>query len=165
MKASFVSVVVAAGLCLAGVGSANAADTQASAASPGAHSHQFASRDPVARAQGRLDHLNKKLNLTAAQQPAWASFSSAMLKLAQERAQATEKWKSADHSKRRDMSTPDRLEKMADRMRTGAERLSRLASGTKTFYAELSPEQKTIFDLYAATGWRRHMPMMQRMHH
>ena len=165
MKAYFSSVVIAAGLCLAGMGSANAADTQTTAVSAGAHSHHFVSRDPVARAQGRLDRLNKKLNLTPAQQSAWTNFSSEMLKLAQERAQAMEKWKSADHSKLRDMSTPDRLERMADRMRTGAERLSRLAGGTKTFYAELSPEQKTIFDLYAATGWRRHMPMMQRMHH
>ena len=165
MKAYFSSVVIAAGLCLAGMGSANAAGTQASAASPGAHSHHFAFSDPVARAQGRLDHLNKKLNLTAAQQPAWAGFSSAMLKLAQERAQGMENWNSADRSKLRDMSTPDRLEGMAARMRTGAERLSRLATDTKIFYAELSPEQKTIFDLYAATAWRRQMPMMHRTHH
>ena len=165
MKALFRSVVVMAGLCLAGMGLANAADSQSAAVPDRTHALHHAPRDPGAWAQKRLDGLSKKLNLTPAQQPVWANYSSAMLKLAQERAREMEKWRSADRPKFRDMSAPDRLESMAARMRAGAERLSKLASETKTFYAELNPAQKTIFDLYAASAGHRHMPMMDRMHH
>jgi len=165
MKPSFGSVVVAAGFCLAGTGFANAADTPKPAVAASTQAPHHAARDPVAWAQKRLEDLGKKLNLTSAQKPAWTTYSSGILKRAQERAQEMEKWRSADRTKQLDVSTPDRLERMAARMRTGAERLSQLANDTKTFYAALSREQKTIFDLYAANAWRSRMPMMHRMHH
>lgn len=164
MKVSLSSVVVVAGFCLAGIGFANAADAQKAVVPAGMHAPHHAARDPVAWAQKRLDNLSKKLNLTSAQQSAWSSYSSAILKRAQERGQEMEKRRSADRSKQMEVSTPDRLESMAARMRTGAERLSQLANDTKTFYAALSREQKTIFDLYAANAMRGRMSMMHRMH-
>ncbi len=165
MNPSFGSVVVAAGFCLAGAGFANAADAPKAPVSASAQAPHHAARDPVARATERLDDLSKKLNLTSAQKPAWTNYRSAMLKRAQQRAQEMEKRRSADRSAQKDVSTPDRLEGMAARMRAGAERVSQLANDTKTFYAALSREQKTIFDLYAANSWRSRMPMMHRMHH
>ncbi len=165
MKASISSVVVAAGFFLGAIGFANAADTPKTAVSASTHASHHAARDPVARATKRLDDLSKKLNLTSAQNSAWTNYRSAMLKRAQERAQEMEKRRPADRSAQADVSTPDRLERIAARMRAGAERLSQLANDTKTFYAVLSREQKTIFDLYAANARRNHMPMMHRMHH
>lgn len=163
MKTSLGLVTLVAGLYLGSMGLANAADSQKAAVSDSAHAMHHAARDPVARAQKRLDNLGKKLNLTSAQQAAWTSYSSAMLKLAQERVGEIESWKSADRSKQSEISTPERLERMATRMRTGADRLSKLANDTKIFYAQLGPEQKTIFDLYAASEMRGHMPMMHHI--
>ena len=165
MKASFRSIVAVAGLCLASIALVNAADSQRAPVSERTPAFKHAPRDPVARTQKRLDNLSKKLNLTPAQQAAWANYSSAMLKLAQERAQEMEKRRSADRSKLGDMSAPERLENMATRMRAGAERLSKLASDTKTFYAELNPAQKTIFDLHAESARLRFMSMMHGRHH
>jgi periplasmic protein CpxP/Spy len=154
MKVSFSSIAIAAGLCVASMGFVSAADTQKATVSDSVHAPHHWGKDPTARAQKHLDKLGKKLNLTAAQQPAWTIYSSAMLKLAQEHAQERDKWKSAGHSETKDITTPERLEKMAARLRTGAEKLSKLAADTKTFYEQLSPEQKTIFDLYAAHEMR-----------
>lgn len=164
MKTSLGLVALVAGLYLAGMGFANSADWQKVAATDVAQAPHFWTKDPVAHSQKRLDSLSKKLNLTRAQQPAWTTFSSAMLKLAQERAQERAGWKSADHAKLKDMSTPDRIEYMAARMRTGAEKLSKLASDTKIFYDQLSPEQKTIFNLSAEREMHRGMRMPHHMH-
>ena len=158
MKA-FCKVALVAGLHLAGAGFVNAAVTDI------AQAPLSTLRDPTTGAQKRFDTLSKKLELTPAQQPAWTKYRSAMLRLAQERVQEMERWKKADHAEQEDISTSERLERMAARIRTGAERLSKVATDTRTFYTELSTEQKTIFDLYAANQWRSRMSMMRSRHH
>ena len=163
MKTSPSLVALVAGLYLGSMGFTNAADSQNVAVSDSVHAMHHAAKDPVDRTQKRLDNLSKKLNLTSAQQPAWTTYSSAMLKLAQARAGEMESWRSADRSQQSEISTPERLERMATRMRTGADRLSKLADDTKTFYAQLSLEQKTIFDLFAANQMRNRMQIMHHM--
>lgn len=162
MKPSSLCLVVA-GICLASAGYSYAADAPQPAPLRGADAPHHAMHDPVVGAQQRLDSLGKKLNLKASQQEAWKSFSAGMLKLAQEHAQEMGKGPLGDHSKHEDLSSPDKMEAMAAAMRKHADSLSKLASDTRPFYDQLSPEQKTIFDLYAKNAW--HNRMQHRMQH
>ena len=163
MKLSSQCLVVACVACMASVGSAYAADAPQTSAMRSADAPHHAMRDPVAAAQQRLDALGKKLNLKASQQDAWKSFSAGMLKLAQEHAQEMGKGPLGDHAKHEDLSTPDKMEAMAAAMHKHADSLSKLAGDTRPFYDQLSPEQKTIFDLYAKNAW--HNRMQHRMQH
>lgn len=157
---------ICAGLSIASAGYIYAADAPQSARMRSADAPRHAMHDPVAAAQQRLDRLGKKLNLKPSQQDAWKSFSAGMLKLAQEHAQEMGKGPLGDRSKLEELSTPDKMEKMAAAMRKHADSLSKLASDTKPFYDQLSPEQKTIFDLYAKNAWHNRMQqgMQHRMH-
>ena len=164
MKHSSTCLAIA-GIFLASLGYlgyVNAADVPQAAAMHGGGAMHQAMHDPVAAAQNRLDKLGKKLNLKSSQQDAWKTFSAAMLKHAQDRAQEMGQRGPGEHAKMDEMATPDKMEEMAARMRKGADSLSKLASDTKPFYAQLSPEQKTIFDLYAKNAW--HNRMHDRMH-
>lgn len=153
---SVVSVCLAAGLGIGGMGLAHAADG-APGASKSAAEVRHQQRDPAVMAQQRLERLGKKLNLKAAQQAAWQTYSTAMLGLAQQHAQEREARMAGKRSAGEDMTTPDKLEKMAGSMRRQADSLGKMAADTRLFYAQLAPEQKTIFDLYAKDAWRNRM--------
>ena len=152
-----------AGMFVAGLGYVNAADVAQPAMMQGGMAQHHAMHDPVAAAQNRLDKLGVKLNLKSSQQDAWKTFSAAMLKHAQDHAQPMEQQGPGARAKIEDLPTPDKMEQMAARMRKGADSLSQMASDTKPFYAQLSPEQRTIFDLYAKNTWQNRMHA--RMHH
>lgn len=159
MKHSVSSTCLAvAGILIAGLGNLNAADAPQPAMMRGGNTPHHAMQDPVAAAQTRLDKLGSKLNLKSSQQDAWKTFSATMVKHAQEHAQEMEKWAPGERAKHEDLATPDKMDAMAARMRKGADRLSKLAGDTKIFYDQLSPEQKTIFDLYAKNAWHKRMP-------
>ncbi len=89
----------------------------------------------------RQAELKDKLKITAAQEGAWTSFTTAMKP-------------PADMGKRRadmraemeKLSTPERIDKMkALRSQRDAE-MDKRADAVKTFYAVLSPDQKKVFD-------------------
>ncbi|HUW37216.1 MAG TPA: Spy/CpxP family protein refolding chaperone [Rhodocyclaceae bacterium] len=153
MKLSFASTLLVAGVLAATPCLVNATD----AAKPGtperSGSFQRRARDPVAFATKRLDDLGKKLNIKPSQQLAWQTYSDAMIASARERRLHWEQMKLARRSRRGDLSTPERMVKVADRLRRASDRMSKLASETKAFYDQLGQEQKTIFDLYARAGW------------
>lgn len=149
-------VALAISFYLASFGPAIAADAATIPPASSAQATSHAPRDPVAWTQKRLDSLNKKLNLTSAQQSAWSNYSAAILKLAQERTQERAQWK-AERSQAAEMSAPAKLERFAARMRAGANRLDKLAADTKAFYTVLSSEQKTIFELFAESGLRQNL--------
>lgn len=154
--------IALAGLLFAGLG--HATDVAQPAMAGVANAPHHALQDQVADAQKRLDALGKKLNLQSSQQDAWKAFSAAMTKHAQERAQEMAQRGPVERSKLEELATPDKMEKMAAAMRQGADRLSKLASDTKSFYEQLSSEQKTIFDLYAKNAWRDRMHNRMRGH-
>lgn len=162
--------LVLAGIFVASAGYACAADTPPAPPMRGANAPMHAMHDPVAAAQQRLDALGKKLNLKPAQQEAWKSFSDGMLKLAKDHAQEMGKGPLGDRAKLEELSAPEKLEAMAARMRKHADDLGKMAGDIKPFYNQLSPEQKTIFDLFARNAWRdrmqpgMHGPMQHRMH-
>lgn len=91
----------------------------------------------MAKYQARL---HDKLKLTAAQEPAWATFTAAS---------APKKpmgdWKAKREAMAR-LSAPERMEQwIAMSKERIADQESRLAA-LKTFYAVLTPEQKKVFD-------------------
>ena len=104
------------------------------------------------RVNRHLSALKQKLQISAAQEGAWNSFSSAM----QPPANVT----MPDPQAMASMTTPERIDQMrAMRDRRNAE-MDRRADATKAFYAQLTPEQKKTFDAETARmgHGRKHGP-------
>jgi periplasmic protein CpxP/Spy len=101
----------------------------------------------------KLKNLHESLKLSAAQEPAWQTWSNQLLA---DRA----KWK----SKHEEESTPpakalDRLEKKLAHLKEKEKHLESHIVATKTFYAELTPAQKQTFDSeFAKRGGKHHPP-------
>jgi periplasmic protein CpxP/Spy len=150
------SICILAGLNLAGLGYGYAADAPQPPMKEYQESPRREMKDPVVVVQRHLDTLAQKLNLQPSQQDAWHTFSASMIKRAQEFAQARQARRCGHESPAKDVSTPERLDKLAARMRVRADRLAALASDTRTFYDQLSQDQKTIFDLLTKKLMHRH---------
>lgn len=91
------------------------------------------------RHAARLDQLKAELKLTPAQEPAWLAFAARTEPTPRQGAAA----KAQDLSQ---MTTPQRLEALqAQHAERGAELAQRIEA-TKSFYAQLSPEQQKSFD-------------------
>ena len=92
--------------------------------------------------------LKQKLQITAAQEGAWTTWTSAMKPPAG--------MQRPDRAEIAKLTTPERI----DRMRAmRAERVAlsdKRGEATKTFYAALSPEQKKVFDAETARMGGRH---------
>ena len=85
-----------------------------------------------------LAELKSKLNLQAAQEPAWNSFTQSMQHPAQ-----TAKPERASFEK---MTTPERLDQMQAMKAQRDAHMQQRAEATRAFYATLSVEQKQVFD-------------------
>jgi hypothetical protein len=102
----------------------------------------------VERHAKHLAQLKEKLNLSGQQDDAWKSFTQAMQK--------------PEHSARPDrlafekMTTPERLEQMQKMRQQRDVLMQKRADGIQLFYAQLSAEQKTVFDAQSL----RHMLRM-----
>jgi hypothetical protein len=102
----------------------------------------------VDRHAKHLAQLKDKLNLSSQQDGAWQSFIQAMQK--------------PEHSARPDrlafekMTTPERLEQMQKMRQQRDVLMQKRADGIQLFYAQLSAEQKTVFDAQSL----RHMSRM-----
>ena len=117
--------------------------------------------DPAAHVQHKLDELGQKLHLKDNQQSAWKDYRSYITEASAERTKMMGDHGKDMHEEMSNLPAPERLQKTADKMRAGADALDKLAKRTATFYKTLSPEQQTIFDLYAH---QMHHGMHQ-MHH
>lgn len=159
MKLTFASALLVVGTLAAAPGFVNAADAAKPGMTERAGHFQHGARDPVARTTRRLDDLGEKLNLKSPQQVAWQTYSAAIIAQARVRKHQWEQMRVAHHAPRENLTTPERMAKIADRLRQASGRMSQLASETKTFYDQLGPEQKTIFDLYAKAGWHGRGPV------
>ena len=82
--------------------------------------------------------LHDKLKITAAQEPAWKTFTDSMTPGAMPAR--------PDHQSMEKMTTPERLEKGLDRAKEHLAQMQTRLSALKTFYAVLTPEQQKIFD-------------------
>ena len=104
------------------------------------HRGQHRGGNPAERMAKYQARLHDQLKLTAAQEPAWATFTAA---------NAPKKpmgdWKAKREAMAK-LSAPERMEQwIAMSKERIASQESRLAS-LKTFYAVLTPEQKKVFD-------------------
>ena len=108
--------------------------------------------DPVARTQHSLDRLATKLNLKEEQKDAWQTYADSALARAQEQSARMQHGRAHKHEAQVDADTASRLDRMAQGMRERAQRMEKVAQDTRAIESVLSPEQKTIFDLY----WKAH---------
>lgn len=115
--------------------------------------------DSVARAEKHLSELKAELKLTNDQEPAWQTFSDQVKDQAKSMAFMHDKKK--EEMKDMSKSAPDMMAMMASMMKEHAQNMSTMADNVKTFYATLTPEQKTAFDKVHM----RHMKGMKRMKH
>ena len=85
-----------------------------------------------------LGELKSKLNLQAAQEPGWSTFTQSM-----EHPARSARPERANMEK---MTTPERLDMMQAKKAMRDARMQQRAEATKVFYATLSAEQKQVFD-------------------
>lgn len=110
-------------------------------AGPGGPRDHAGRHDPAkmqAHFAKRQAELKAQLKLTAAQEPAWARFTSAI--------QPPANWKRPDRAEFAKLTTPERIDKMKALRAERNARMDQRADATKTFYAALTPEQKKTFD-------------------
>lgn len=86
----------------------------------------------------RMAQLKAQLKLTAAQEPAWTSFTAAM--------QPAERKARLDHADMDKLSTPERIDRMRALRAQHAAEADRRGEATKAFYAALTPDQQKTFD-------------------
>jgi hypothetical protein len=102
--------------------------------------------DPVAYAQQNLQSLRSRLNISPAQAPAWNAFVDAVIN--QSRDMKTMQAQMAQGPS----AAPDRLARMADMMRRGADGMTSVSQALRTLYAQLDPHQRSIVDQEFARG-------------
>ena len=112
--------------------------------------------DPVAHTQHRLDRLASKLNLKAEQRAAWQTYADSAISRAQERVAKVQELRSHKSEGRAESDTATKLDRMSQAMRERADQLQKVAQDTRALEGVLSPEQKTIFDLYWKARFHHH---------
>lgn len=110
--------------------------------------HMDGHGDSAAHIQQKLDDLGTKLHLKDSQQAAWKQYRAQLTELSAAHHKDMEANGADKQDQMKNLPAPERLQKMADRMRAGADDLDKVAKQTATFYKTLTPEQQTIFDLY-----------------
>ena len=111
------------------------------------------------RAQ-RMAALKEQLKLTAAQEPAWATYTAAM--------QPGERGARLDRQDMAKLTTPERIDRMRALRAQHAAEADRRGEATKAFYAQLSPAQQKTFDeqtAHAMGRMHRKGPGHERGHH
>jgi periplasmic protein CpxP/Spy len=86
------------------------------------------------------DELKAKLKLAPNQESAWTSYTAATKPAASMMAARP------DHAAMEKLTTPERMDMMKGMRATRDAEMNKRADATKTFYAALSAEQKTVFD-------------------
>jgi Spy/CpxP family protein refolding chaperone len=114
---------------------------------PPPHEWRMDQGDLAKHVEGKLDDLGAKLHLKDSQQAAWKQYRTQISE--QFAARQKERGEQRDMQKNRDLSSPERLQQIAERLRAEADHLDKLAKQTSVFYKTLTPEQQTIFDLYS----------------
>jgi hypothetical protein len=138
---------------LAGLGLGAVAQTQtpaAPAAGPGApHTMQgeHGRMDPARmermrarmeeRMAKRLGQLKDKLQISRGQEGAWEAWTAAIKPTPRQH---------ADRAGFRQMTTPERIDRMKALRAQRAAAMDKRMDATKTFYAQLNPEQQKVFD-------------------
>ena len=140
---------------LAASGFAAAADEAPNSPPPGKHAQHR--HDPVAHTQRNLDNLAKKLNLKDEQKVAWQTYADGAIARAQERSAKMQAFHAHKGEARAETDTATKLDRMSQAMRERADKLQKVAQDTRAFESALTPDQKTIFDLYWKAQFHQRM--------
>jgi protein CpxP len=111
---------------------------------PPAAASGMAKHDPAKMQEHMLKRqadLKAKLKLTAAQEPAWTTFSASM--------QPPARGPRPDKAAMEKLTTPERIDKMRAMHAERSAQMEKRGEATKAFYAALSPEQQKVFDANA----------------
>ena len=100
--------------------------------------HRFDPAKMQERIAKRFADLKQKLQITAAQEGAWSSFTNAMKPGARPQR--------PDRDAMARMTTPDRIDQMRALRNQRIAEQDRRGDATKAFYAVLTPAQKQVFD-------------------
>lgn len=90
------------------------------------------------RMQQHQQRLHDALKLSPEQEKAWAAFQQSHPQPGQ--------WQRPDLAELDKLSAPERMEKMLERQKQHQEAMTQHLTALKTFYNQLSPEQKKTFD-------------------
>jgi Spy/CpxP family protein refolding chaperone len=130
----------AAAALLAGLAAGAFAQPAPQAPSPGAgprHEHRMDPAKMKERMAQRAAALKQKLALTPAQEGAWTAWTSAM--------QPGER-KPFNREELAKLTTPERIDRMRALRAERQAQMDKRAEATKQFYAQLTPDQKKVFD-------------------
>lgn len=111
------------------------------------HGHQVQSRWDEHRTE-RLSVLKEKLKLAPAQEAAWNAFAGA----GQPATRAVGVDRQAMRAEFAKLNTPQRLDKILAMSDLRHAKMLERIQATKAFYAQLSPEQQSVFDAQAMPG-------------
>ncbi|XLZ68206.1 Spy/CpxP family protein refolding chaperone [Massilia sp. SR12] len=118
--------------------------------------------DPAKRQEHmdqRAKRMHEALKITPAQEGAWQAYLSALQSNMPQRGQF-------DHAAFKQMPAPERMEKRIEISRSRIQRMESNLAATKTFYAQLTPEQQKLFDEKAGRhGSHRHSGHGGMRHH
>ena len=111
--------------------------TQAAPADSGARQQRWAERHAPRQAQ-----LKAALQLTAAQEGAWATYTAAMQPPAQRPPRM-------DRAQMAQLTTPQRIDRMQAMQAERQQFMTQRMDAIKAFYAQLTPEQQKVYDQQA----------------
>ena len=106
--------------------------------------------DPAQMEARRADHLKTVLQLRADQEPALRAYLDALRPPAA--AAGAKPPQRPDPQALRQMTTPQRLDRMQARLDEAQARFRRVADATRRFYGQLSPSQQKAFDALRPMG-------------
>lgn len=108
--------------------------------SSGAHHKKMDPAKFKEKMEKRQTELRQKLNLSAAQEPAWNAFVASMTPPARDKAQP------AERAKQEKLTAPQRMEKRLQHMKQAEAHMTKQLDALKTFYGQLTPQQQAVFD-------------------
>lgn len=150
--------IIAAAM-LAALGLAAAAQTPSGAAPYGAaaatasapqreHGGRFDPAKRLERFAARMAQIKEKLQITPAQEGAWANWITAI--------QPSANTERPDRAALEKLPTPQRIDQLRALRTQHIATMDRRGEATKTFYAALTPAQQALFDAGAARMGRHH---------
>jgi hypothetical protein len=152
MKPTLLRNLAIAGAAFALTGAATASLAQPTTpASSAADRSGWQRPDPAEMARRHADRLRDLLQLRPNQEPALAALIDAM-----KPPEGLRERMRAERQELRGLTTPERLDRMRDRMARRQAEFDRRAMAIKRFYAQLTPSQQKAFDAMGPMMMGRH---------
>ena len=147
MKSVFKPLLISTLIATAGLAAyAQGAGMPPPPGGPGMHQRHMDPAKMQEMVAKRQAALKAKLNLSAAQEPAWATYVAAMQPPAGMGERMSPENRKKMHDEWATLTTPQRIDKMNEMKTRRDAEMAKRGDATKSFYAALSPEQQKVFD-------------------